>query len=110
MKLGFDAKRAFHNGTGLGHYSRTLLHSLSKYYPENQYYLFNPAKSKRFRLTADNFIEILPSGFPSRLFPSAWRSSWVKKDLKNLHIDLYHGLSHEIPIGIKKTGIPSVVT
>src|SRR6185503_6123802 len=40
----------------------------------------------------------------------AWRSSWVKKDLKKLKIDIYHGLSHEIPIGIHKTGIKSVVT
>ena len=28
MNIGFDAKRAYHNKTGLGHYSRTLIHSL----------------------------------------------------------------------------------
>jgi glycosyltransferase involved in cell wall biosynthesis len=48
--------------------------------------------------------------FPASLFSSAWRSSWVKKDLRKLNINLYHGLSHEIPIGIQKTKIKSVVT
>lgn len=34
----------------------------------------------------------------------------MKKDLKKNKIDLYHGLSHEIPIRMRSTGIPSVVT
>ncbi len=110
MNIGFDAKRAFHNGTGLGHYSRTLIHSLSAFHPEHQYYLFNPKPGDLFQLEGVNLHEILPTGVFCKLFRSAWRSSWVTKDLKRLKIDLYHGLSHEIPIGIKKTGIKSVVT
>jgi len=110
MTIGFDAKRAFHNGTGLGHYSRTLIQSLSAFHPEHQYYLFNPRPGKLFQLKGENLHEVLPAGFFNQLFSSAWRSSWVKKDLKRLHIDLYHGLSHEIPVGIRKTGIKSVVT
>lgn len=110
MNIGFDAKRAFHNQTGLGHYSRTLIHSLARFYPGNQYYLFNPKRSTLFQFGEENIHEILPRQFPSTLFTSAWRSSWVKKDLKKLNIDLYHGLSHEIPIGIQKTNTRSVVT
>lgn len=110
MNIGFDAKRAYHNGTGLGHYSRTLLRSLAEYYPEHHYYLFNPKKSDRFSLDSPALHEVLPQTFPSTLFRSAWRSSWVKKDLQRLQISLYHGLSHEIPIGLPKTGIRSVVT
>ncbi len=110
MNIGFDAKRAFHNGTGLGHYSRTLIHSLSAFHPEHQYYLFNPKPGELFQLKGENLHEVLPTGLFNNLFRSAWRSSWVKKDLSRLKIDLYHGLSHEIPIGIKKTGIKSVVT
>jgi len=110
MNIGFDAKRAYHNKTGLGHYSRTLIHSLAEYYPDNEYYLFNPKKSSLFQFEEDNVHEFLPNGFPSALFASAWRSSWVKKDLKKLRIDVYHGLSHEIPIGIRETRIKSVVT
>lgn len=110
MNIGFDAKRAFHNGTGLGHYSRTLIRSLSEYYPEHQYYLFNPKRSADFELKGHSLHEVLPTGYLNRSFSSAWRSSWVKKDIKRLGIDIYHGLSHEIPAGIHKTGTRSVVT
>jgi glycosyltransferase involved in cell wall biosynthesis len=110
MNIGFDAKRAFHNGTGLGHYSRTLIRSLSDYHPQHAYYLFNPKPSSVFQLKAPNIHEELPKGLLNQLFRSAWRSSWVKKDLQRLKIDLYHGLSHEIPLGIGNTGIRSVVT
>lgn len=110
MKIGFDAKRAFHNGTGLGHYSRTLVRSLAEFFPENQYYLFNPKHSSRFSISGENIHEVVPKKFLSTLFPSLWRSSWVTDDLKNIGVQLYHGLSHEIPLGIPKTGVKSVVT
>ncbi|MGB5005838.1 MAG: glycosyltransferase family 1 protein, partial [Ferruginibacter sp.] len=111
MNIGFDAKRAYQNSTGLGHYSRTLISSLAKIYPANDYYLFAPKITDRFN-TGDlnNIHPVSPQHFPSSLFKSAWRSSWVKKDLLKKGIDIYHGLSHEIPAGIAKTGIKSVVT
>jgi len=52
----------------------------------------------------------LPQSIHHKLFPALWRSSWVKSDLKKQHIDLYHGLSNEIPAEIQSTGIKSVVT
>ena len=110
MNIGFDAKRAFHNQTGLGHYSRTLIHSLAKYFPSHEYFLFNPKSSSVFQFDEKNIHEVLPHQFPSTMFTSAWRSGWVKKDLRKLRIDLYHGLSHEIPVGIQQTKIRSVVT
>ncbi|MDQ6758107.1 MAG: glycosyltransferase family 4 protein [Bacteroidota bacterium] len=110
MNIGIDAKRAYHNGTGLGHYSRTLISTLAEFYPEHEYYLFNPKRSLKFNLPIlKNIHEVLPP-FPSSLVASAWRSSWVKSDLKKYKIDLYHGLSNEIPIGIQNTNIKSVVT
>jgi glycosyltransferase involved in cell wall biosynthesis len=110
MNIGFDAKRAYHNGTGLGHYSRTLIRSLAEYFPEHGYFLFNPKPSTVFKLKAHNIHEVLPESLISKAFPSAWRTSWIKKDIAKKKIDLYHGLSHEIPIGIDKTGIKTVVT
>ena len=44
MKIGFDAKRAFLNNSGLGNYSRTLIKSLDEYFPENDYTLFTTKK------------------------------------------------------------------
>lgn len=110
MNIGFDAKRYFHNPTGLGHYSRTLVNSLASLFPEHAYYLFNPRPSQQFRATHPALHEVLPASWSDRLFPSLWRSSGVKKDLRRLGIQLYHGLSHEIPVGIARTGIPAVVT
>jgi glycosyltransferase involved in cell wall biosynthesis len=111
MNIGYDAKRAYHNDTGLGHYSRTLIRSLAAVYPQHQYYLFNPKRSSTFSFgDVANVIEVLPHGLLNALFTSAWRSKRVVKDLKPLGIHLYHGLSHEVPIGIKATGIPSIVT
>ncbi len=111
MNIGFDAKRVYQNTTGLGHYSRTLVTSLAKYSPENEYYLFAPKITNTFN--ADNFKNIhtvIPSQFPSTALKAAWRSNWVKKDLLKHKIDVYHGLSHEIPFGINKINIKSVVT
>ena len=111
MKIGFDAKRAFQNTTGLGHYSRTLVASLAQYFPEDEYYLFAPKITSLFNTTSHkNIHTITPVAFPSTVLKSLWRSNWVKKDLLNNHIDIYHGLSHEIPLHINKTGIRSVVT
>ena len=42
MKIGFDAKRAYQNFTGLGNYSRDLIENLITDYPENKYALFAP--------------------------------------------------------------------
>ena len=111
MNIGFDAKRAYHNQTGLGHYSRTLVQSLAVHYPEHQYFMFNPRPSQLFSFEQfQNVREVLPSGILHKKLSSVWRSNWVKGDLLRHNIDIYHGLSHEIPLNIHSTRIKSVVT
>lgn len=111
MKIGFEAKRAFTNGTGLGHYSRTLISSLAAFFPEHEYFLFSPKQTNLFNTKAyQNIHTITPTTFPSNLLKSVWRSNWVKKDLQKCNINIYHGLSHEIPINIQHTKTKSVVT
>jgi glycosyltransferase involved in cell wall biosynthesis len=111
MRIGFDAKRAFQNSTGLGHYSRTLIRSLAQYFPANEYFLFAPKKTNRFNTSAsENIKTVYPQKFPFTILRSLWRSSAVKKDLLKNEIDIYHGLSHEIPFGLRRSGIRSVVT
>ena len=46
MRIGFDAKRAYQNFTGLGNYSRDLIENLIEFYPSNEYRLFAPKKIK----------------------------------------------------------------
>lgn len=110
MNIGFDAKRAYHNTTGLGNYSRTLIQGLATFFPQHRYYLFNPKPSLHYQLPFTNVHEVLPKGIINKNISSLWRSSRVKSVFQQLEIQLYHGLSHEIPLGIKKTGVPSIVT
>lgn len=110
MNIGFDAKRAYHNGTGLGHYSRTLIRSLAEYFPMHNYHLFNPRPSQLFQLDARNIHEVLPSNLLYKTFSSIWRSKWITNDLEKRQIEVYHGLSNEIPLDMHKSGIRSAVT
>lgn len=114
MKIGFDAKRAFHNFRGLGNYSRDLIASLSRYHTENSYYLFTPEfsddRAKHWLDQYHNLNIVKPRDFWSRKFPASWRSFKVADEAKALDIDIFHGLSHELPQGIEKTGIKSIVT
>jgi glycosyltransferase involved in cell wall biosynthesis len=111
MKIGYDAKRAFLNGTGLGNYSRWLLKSLSEYQPGHTYHLYTPkTKSNAYLrlLQSLNHITIhLPK---SPWFTAWWRTKGVVNDLKRDGIPLFHGLSHELPLNIAGSGIASVVT
>jgi glycosyltransferase involved in cell wall biosynthesis len=110
MNIGFDAKRLFCNFTGLGNYSRTLVNDLANYYPENAYHLYTP-EIRNSAVTA-SFINNphFQNHAAGTAFKSLWRSYSVVADLKRDGIDLFHGLSNEIPLKINKSGIKSVVT
>ncbi len=109
MKIGFDAKRLFENNTGLGNYSRTLVQNLATCHPENEYQLFAPRSVQN--LDTAQFLKTPFQPFFSQ-HPSKnwWRTAAITKDLQRENVQIYHGLSHELPLGIQKTGIKSVVT
>lgn len=110
MRIGFDAKRLYNNFTGLGNYSRTLVSNLHQYFPEDEYYLYTPKINKETItlpfLNASAYTTHCHKG----MFKHLWRTSFIKKDLKKDQIDIFHGLSHEIPINIDKTKTRSIVT
>ena len=111
MRIGFDAKRAFFNLSGLGNYSRNIIHYLSSFYPENEYILYVPRRPDKPELLVSSGQQMaLPESWISKRFPSAWRSFWLPKRLKIDNIDLFHGLSNEIPFGIHRYKIKPVVT
>jgi len=114
MRIGFDAKRAFLNNTGLGNYSRDVIRVLSHFSPENKYFLFTPKENQKKNLSFLNanfntFIRT-PQSLINRTLKSFWRSKSIVSDLVVDKIDIFHGLSHELPLGIEKTNIKSVVT
>ncbi len=110
MKIGFDAKRAFLNASGLGNYSRNTLNALLHYYPKNDYVLFTPEINKELFHNYKQFDVISPDSPLMKLFKSLWRSFSVSGQLEKNKLDLFHGLSNELPEGIHKTDVPAVVT
>lgn len=107
MRIGFDAKRYFLNRTGLGNYSRDLVRILEEFYPDNSYIKYS-SKINGFWFNSDSIK--VPLGLLNNLLPSLWRNKWIVKDLIKDNIDIYHGLSGEIPQGLNKTTIKSIVT
>jgi glycosyltransferase involved in cell wall biosynthesis len=114
MKIGFDGKRAVFNMTGLGNYSRTLLRSLSQYYPDNEYFLYTPAYEHHQRLDflqqSANISVRTPRTLTSRSCKPVWRSYLITHDLKRDRIELFHGLSNELPYAVARSGAKSIVT
>lgn len=102
--MGYDAKRAFRNSTGLGNYSRLVIGTMAGMYPDNRYVLATPRAADRtggrmdMILMRENVSVLTPPGVWSRL-PAVWRSVAMGPELLEAGVDLYHGLSNEIPLG-----------
>jgi len=111
MRIGFDAKRAFHNFSGLGNYSRFAISNICRFYPENECFLYTPGMADRnlFHPPEGSVVRQPDLGLWN-LKGSLWRSfrltGWLKED----GIDLFHGLSNELPYGIHRSRVRSVVT
>jgi glycosyltransferase involved in cell wall biosynthesis len=114
MHIGFDAKRAFLNSSGLGNYSRTLIKSLNEYYPENTYSLFTPRLSEndfqKHISSVKNISVHEPQSFIDKKLRSRWRSYGITNILKEQHINVYHGLSNELPFNINDFKGKKIVT
>ena len=112
--IGFDAKRAVLNYSGLGNYSRLVLELIANRFPTAEMRLFTP-KVKENRLLQPilqrpNVSIETPDTIFGRMFGSLWRSRGMTSQIKRFNPDLFHGLSNQLPVGIDKTGIPSLVT
>ena len=117
MIVGLDAKRIVRNGTGLGSYGRTLVNDLLRRGDsELELRLYAPDEGKD--ALRGQIIEgatfCYPTAKPSvtigALRKAWWRSKGIVKDLMHDGVSVYHGLSGELPMGLRKAGIPGVVT
>ncbi|MDR0510366.1 MAG: glycosyltransferase family 4 protein [Rikenellaceae bacterium] len=110
MRIGYDAKRLFFNRSGLGNYSRGTLELLARHCPENSYVLFSPKQGGGcgFRMTG-NMSRVEPQGL-MRSVPSLWRSYFMSGDIRRQNLDIFHGLSAELPADVARAGVRSVVT
>jgi len=114
MKIGYDAKRIVRNGTGLGNYGRTLVNDIAQYDRQLDLRLYAPDKGRdklRGQIVAQNNVSFCYPHDSALPFAKAWwRTKGMVKDLQRDQIQIYHGLSGELPFGISKTNIRSVVT
>jgi len=110
LRIGFDAKQLFNNFTGPGNYSRTLLKNLTDYFPDNAYFLYTDKVVKNeethFFLNSAFYSVHMPKGQPGLL----WRNFGIKREMRKHKLQLFHGLDHELPVGLPHLGVKSVVT
>ena len=114
MKIGFDAKRLFNNFTGLGNYSRFIVQALAENFTQDQFYLFSPKISShddvKTVLLNKNIEVVTPPAWINKVkLGSVWRSWGETFNQQFQSLDVFHGLSMELPAGIKK-GIKKIVT
>jgi len=115
LTIAFDAKRALLNFTGLGNYSRYAIETMAELYPDNRYLLcshkFRPDERLKRLLALPNIEIVTPDTHTGKLMKGLWRlRGGLTRRLKRENVDLYHGLSNELPFDIANSGIPSVVT
>ncbi|RPI42521.1 MAG: glycosyltransferase family 1 protein, partial [Bacteroidetes bacterium] len=111
MRIGFDAKRAYNNFSGLGNYSRYVISNICRFFPENECLLYTPsiADPDLFHEPEDAIVK-LPRTWIGRYHRSYWRSFRLAHWLNADAVDIYHGLSNELPYGIHRSGVKSVIT
>jgi glycosyltransferase involved in cell wall biosynthesis len=98
VNIGFDAKRAFYNYSGLGNYSRSTINLLAKYFPENTHYLFTPETEDAIVFDTGRAKIVQPETSFYKFFKSFWRSYGMTTNFKKFKLDVFHGLSNEVPI------------
>lgn len=113
MIIGFDAKRIVRNGTGLGNYGRTLVNDLSALdaFDLRLYAPDNGITQLRSQIVGrPNVTFCYPRHAPTAIGKALWRSHGIVRQLQKDGVNVYHGLSGELPVGISKAGIRSIVT
>ena len=110
--IGLDAKRIVRNATGLGSYGRTLVRDLSRM-DGLSLRLYAPDAGRddlrRQVPESERLCFCYPSGWQP-LGKAYWRSRGIVGQLRRDGVEVYHGLSGELPVGLRKAGISSVVT
>lgn len=87
MRIGFDAKKAMRNHTGIGGYSRRCIRAVETEGADVS--LFYPQQP---------------------VLGELWRNLLQWWSVRRSGVDVYHGLSNELPFGIRWSGARTVVT
>lgn len=113
MIIGYDAKRIVRNSTGLGSYGRTLVNDLAAlgHFDLRLYAPDDGMTQLRSQIVGrENVVFSYPHHAHTALGKALWRSGGMVRQLAREGVQLYHGLSGELPKGISRKGIRTVVT
>ena len=115
MIIGFDGKRIVRNNTGLGNYCRTLINDMIRCNDKDKKLLiYCPDKGRDALrnqiLESPNSSFVYPDKKRGKIYKGLWRTKKIMKQLLNDNVDIYHGLSGELPLGLKDSGIKGIVT
>src|SRR5687767_10202847 len=102
MKIGFDAYFAFHYKTGVAHYSRNLINSIARLYPDTELVLFTDKASSLYQPSFNNLSVV-------ELDYEVAYNDWLSNasliaNIEKHKPDIFHGLDHGLPMlnGVKK--------
>lgn len=115
MTIGYDAKHIVCDNTGPGSYGRTLINDIADAAtPDIMLNLYTPERGdaalRRQVTPRQNIKYVYPGTGMNPLAKALWRTRGMVADLVRDGVKLYHGLSGELPVGIKEAGIKTVVT
>ena len=114
MNIGFDAKRLFNNFTGLGNYSRFVVNALCDFEPDHRYLLYSPKIRKHPEvnpIVERPQVQVItpPSLYTFFKATSLWRTWGIAKEAATKKLDVFHGLSQELPANLP-TSVKKIVT
>ena len=114
MRIGFDAKKAVKNLTGIGNYSRRCINAVGRLSPDDELLLFAPTRhnSKATEQIMVPHTLVEPQGFMRRspIVYELWRNFTQWRTVRDSKLDVFHGLSNELPFFIGNARCKTVVT
>jgi glycosyltransferase involved in cell wall biosynthesis len=111
-RLGFDAIRAVRNATGLGAYSRHVLAGIAEADPTRELHGYTPVgPAAEFPFPAPpGTLHLPPRGWRTPALRKLWRTTRLGRQVAADGVQVYHGLTQEIPRDLPGTGVRSIVT
>ena len=113
--IGFDARCANTQESGIGSYARFIIKALAEACPENAYFrMYTPKHQPHNEYdaldTLPNVESMEPDGSLWRKLSWLWQILRITKDAKRGDVELFHGLEGRLPYGLRRNQIRSVVS
>ena len=113
--IGFDARSANTQQSGIGSYARFIIKALAEACPENAYFrMYTPKHQPHSEYdaldTLPNVESMEPDGSLWRKLAWLWQMIRITKDAKRGDVELFHGLEGRLPYGLRRNKIRSVVS